>query len=521
MLKIGEFARLFNVSLKTIRFYEEKDLLRPAYIDKFSGYRYYDNDNIETMKKILYLKDLGFSLDEIKNYNSEIVHDKIEAYKKTIEKLTANISILEERILVDNRNLQLETAREEYIKEIRSFYKNKGGLKMIGENENIYEILSKNEGLSLGKDIYLPLDKRENINCLVIGGGGSGTSAAFMMPNILSTLGSYVVIDSIGELYEKTSEYMKSKGYIVKTINYKDNPDNYNYDPINHLKTNKDVEDLANIIIGDNNNNDPFWDDTAKILIKTAIYYLLEKEEKKDLLSLYYLISEERDTFFEKIDELEKKSYGYGYGRLIKHLPEKTYKSIATTALVKLAFIINRNTENIEYNEIFDFEELYNKKVIFYINLDIMNSNDNSKIANIFLSQLLAQLDIKDNIKENLIIMLDSMASMGKINSFPKNVMTARARKISINIISNTFKELENIYGDETYTMLNYIDTQLLFGTNIESDCEYFSKISEIDKNEIKALDKDKVIIFEKGLNAIIADKNYWYNNEEWRAIDE
>ena len=46
----------------------------PAYIDKFSGYRYYVNNNIETMKKILYLKDLGFSLDEIKNYNNEKGH---------------------------------------------------------------------------------------------------------------------------------------------------------------------------------------------------------------------------------------------------------------------------------------------------------------------------------------------------------------------------------------------------------------------------------------------------------------
>ncbi len=77
MLKIGEFAKLFNVSLKTIRFYEEKNLLKPAYIDEFSGYRYYDDYNIETMRKILYLKDLGFSLDEIKNYNDEIVQYKI------------------------------------------------------------------------------------------------------------------------------------------------------------------------------------------------------------------------------------------------------------------------------------------------------------------------------------------------------------------------------------------------------------------------------------------------------------
>lgn len=42
MLKIGEFANIFNISIKTVRFYEEKELFKPFYIDKYSGYRYYN-----------------------------------------------------------------------------------------------------------------------------------------------------------------------------------------------------------------------------------------------------------------------------------------------------------------------------------------------------------------------------------------------------------------------------------------------------------------------------------------------
>ena len=82
MLKIGEFANLFNISIKTVRFYEEKELFKPFYIDKYSGYRYYDEKNINQMAKILYLKGLDFSLEEIKNYNDKLVKDKIEEYKK-------------------------------------------------------------------------------------------------------------------------------------------------------------------------------------------------------------------------------------------------------------------------------------------------------------------------------------------------------------------------------------------------------------------------------------------------------
>lgn len=96
MLKIGEFANLFNISIKTVRFYEEKELIKPYFIDKFSGYRYYDDSNIETMKKILYLKSLGLSLDEIKNYNRDSASNKIKQFEDEIDKLKKNIVLLEE-----------------------------------------------------------------------------------------------------------------------------------------------------------------------------------------------------------------------------------------------------------------------------------------------------------------------------------------------------------------------------------------------------------------------------------------
>ena len=95
MLKIGEFANLFNISIKTVRFYEEKELFKPFYIDKYSGYRYYDENNINEMTKILYLKELGFSLDEIKKYDEQLITDKIIEYKEKIIKLKNDINVLE------------------------------------------------------------------------------------------------------------------------------------------------------------------------------------------------------------------------------------------------------------------------------------------------------------------------------------------------------------------------------------------------------------------------------------------
>ncbi len=67
LLKIGEVADFFQISVKAVRIYEKKGILVPAYIDPDSGYRYYTPDQLHQLAALLELKALGFSLDEIKD----------------------------------------------------------------------------------------------------------------------------------------------------------------------------------------------------------------------------------------------------------------------------------------------------------------------------------------------------------------------------------------------------------------------------------------------------------------------
>ena len=63
---IGELAKIFNLGVDTIRYYEEKGLLKPVRGE--NGYRYYDLDNIWRMSVIVDLRDLGFSVERIGHY---------------------------------------------------------------------------------------------------------------------------------------------------------------------------------------------------------------------------------------------------------------------------------------------------------------------------------------------------------------------------------------------------------------------------------------------------------------------
>jgi DNA-binding transcriptional MerR regulator len=65
MFRIGDFSQLGQVSIRTLRLYDELNLLKPAQIDKFTGYRYYSIEQLSRLNRILALKDLGLSLDQI------------------------------------------------------------------------------------------------------------------------------------------------------------------------------------------------------------------------------------------------------------------------------------------------------------------------------------------------------------------------------------------------------------------------------------------------------------------------
>jgi len=66
MFRIGDFSRLTRVSMKMLRHYDEIGLFKPAYVDRFTDYRYYTFDQLPRLNRILALKGLGFPLETIR-----------------------------------------------------------------------------------------------------------------------------------------------------------------------------------------------------------------------------------------------------------------------------------------------------------------------------------------------------------------------------------------------------------------------------------------------------------------------
>lgn len=92
MLKIGDFSKLTHVSVRMLRYYDAQGLLKPSHVDAKTGYRMYSVDQVQQLQKIILLRDLSFTIAEIKEmlenwddkYLVESIYSKIEETQKII-----------------------------------------------------------------------------------------------------------------------------------------------------------------------------------------------------------------------------------------------------------------------------------------------------------------------------------------------------------------------------------------------------------------------------------------------------
>src|SRR6056297_823637 len=65
MYQIGEFSKINRITVKTLRYYDRVGLLKPAFVDDNNGYRYYTSEQLPVIHKIIALRQMDFSINEI------------------------------------------------------------------------------------------------------------------------------------------------------------------------------------------------------------------------------------------------------------------------------------------------------------------------------------------------------------------------------------------------------------------------------------------------------------------------
>ena len=108
MLKIGDFSNLARVTVKALRYYDELGLLKPVKVDEFTGYRYYEASQLTQVQRIIALKDMGMSLEEILRllqddvsitHILDLLHSKQEEQKQKLEAEAERLKRVEEWLI--------------------------------------------------------------------------------------------------------------------------------------------------------------------------------------------------------------------------------------------------------------------------------------------------------------------------------------------------------------------------------------------------------------------------------------
>ena len=435
------------------------------------------------------------------------------------------------------------------------------------KNGEQYQVLSNKKGMVLAEENYLPVDKIGNVNVLVVGGSGSGKSASYSIPNAYQMLGSYVFTDPKGELYDKTAGYLKANGYEIKVLNLVKPQDSDGYNPLMHISSEIDVDIIANTIVkgqktGDGG-SDPFWDDSAEMLLKALIYYLIatRPEEEQNLASCAELVRAANSNggsnlLTELISKLPYDHPARMNYKSIEIAPEKTYSSILRTLQSKLGKFDSKEIAEVTSTDTINFEEIGNKKTAVYvISSDTHTAYD--FLLTIFFSQMIQQLynfaDANENkrLKVPTYFILDEFANIGKVPDFDKKISTSRSRGISFSVILQNLDQLEAVYEKSYETIMGNCDTHVFLGSNSYKTVEYFSKalgektierdnisinkdrqyfrtgLSKSDQvmaralmtpDELRRMDNDLCIIFEKGIKPVKANKFYYFKHKKIKS---
>ena len=425
-----------------------------------------------------------------------------------------------------------------------------------------YKVLSKDKGLILAKDNCLPLDKRGNINTLIVGGSGSGKSTGYSIPNAYQMLGSYVFTDPKGELYDQTAGYLKAHGYDVKVLNLVNPANSDGYNPLMHVSSELDVDVIANTVVkgqSSESKSDPYWDDMAEMLLKALIYFLIatRPEEEQNLASCSELVRAANSNggsnlLTELINQLPYDHPARMYYKSIEIAPEKTYGSILSSLQSKLGKFDSKDIAEVTSTDTIDFESIGKKKTAVYvISSDTHTAYD--FLLTIFFSQMIQQLynyaDLNGGrLQIPVFFILDEFANIGRIPDFDKKISTSRSRGIQFSVILQNLDQLEAVYEKSYETIMGNCDTHVFLGSNSYKTVEYFSKalgektISRESKgtnkdkhyhkqgynyseqimgralmtpDELRRMDNNECIIYEKGIKPVKSGKFYYYENQK------
>ncbi|MDO4810456.1 MAG: type IV secretory system conjugative DNA transfer family protein [Eubacteriales bacterium] len=356
----------------------------------------------------------------------------------------------------------------------------------------------------LTQNVSIGLDGRKhrrNLNILVCGGSGAGKTRFFAKPNIMNANTSFVVLDPKGELLRDTGNLLQHEGYEIRVLDLINMEKSHCYNPFVYIQKDNDIQKLVTNLFQNTTpkgaqSNEPFWDNTAKMLLMALmsyLYYEAPPEEQNFTMVMEMLragdINEDDSTYQSTLDLLFERLKGRNPDHIaLKYYHDyqsgagKTLKSIQITLLSHLEKFNLTSLASITQADEMELAQLGEKKMAIFA---IIPDNDSSFnfIVGMLYTQLFQQLfDRADNkyggrLPMHVHFVMDEFANVALPDEFDKALATMRSREISVSIILQNMAQLKALFDKQWESIVGNCDEFLYLGGNEQSTHEYVSKL--------------------------------------------
>ena len=367
-----------------------------------------------------------------------------------------------------------------------------------------------------GKTLWVDDGEYHN---LVIGSTGSGKTQTVIFP-LVQTLckhnESMIITDPKGEIYEKTSQMLRSKGYKIVLLNFRSPQQGNAWNPLtlpyrlwkegNQDKAIELLDDLAlNILYDEGNKNaDPFWEKTSAGYFAGIALGLFEdaKEEEINInsISLMTTVGEEKlggSTYIKEYFNA-KDPNGAAYINASSTIisPQETKGSILAVFKEKIKLFATRAnlSEMLSYSD-FSIADIGRKKTAVFIVIQDEKKTYHS-LATIFVKQVYETLiDVayhsggKLPVRTNFL--LDEFANMPPLKDVTTMITAARSRSMRFTMIIQNFAQLNEVYGEQNAETIKGNCGNMIYLLSTE-----LKALEEISKmcGEVKSKKDDKSV---------------------------
>ena len=430
------------------------------------------------------------------------------------------------------------------------------GAKFAKPSDYSDKLNSRNTGLLLDGDSLKMAEKESFQNVCIIARVGAGKTSRYIIPNVLERAKSpcsVVVNDPKGEVYEKTSGYMRANGFRVIVIDPENLNRSHTFNPLTEAQSDIELDQIAEILIkagkpAGNGNNGDFWASGAVRFVSVFLGCLKnagqENPAYNTLANLYYLFQNfgedgsKLDGFMARYtinpeDPSDRRLWNEWQGVLTGN--KEGVQSFVLNAITALSAMRQAHIAKVTAESSFSLDTFREQKTIVYFITPPQHQEYYSFLTSLFFRSVFNACMRKNPTRDTLpVYVLYDEFGHSTIPNFVSTANTIRGYKVSLSIVLQSIAQLNARYGrDYAQSIQGGFNTAIAYSGSDPETALFFERIigktrvyqvpdytnhmehyreqNLLNSNEIRTMKDNEVLIVSGNQNPILIPSQAYF----------